>query len=81
MTMNLHKASYRAQTWIGQLLIAEITDLSLDAAREIARTATLTGHTGRLMSQDAELDYCEVYPLKGDIRRGTFAETTLVRVS
>ena len=69
--------TYRAQTWNDQSLVSEIGDLSYDAAREIARTARLTGHTGRLMAESG--DYCEVYAADG-VRIGTWAETTRVRV-
>ena len=71
--------SYRAQTWDDQTLVSDIEGLSVDAARHIARAATLTGHTGRMMCESA--DYCEVYTAAGAIRRGTFAETTLVRIN
>lgn len=69
--------SYTAQTWHGHALVSEITGLSIDAAREIASAAVITGHTGRLMQENA--DYCEVYSHNG-VRRGTFAQTTLVLV-
>ena len=67
---------FRAQTWHGDELAAEITGLSYDAARHLAQAATITGHTGRLMSETE--DYCEVYAPDG-ARVGTFAETTLVK--
>jgi hypothetical protein len=73
-------SSYRAQTWDGEVLVSEIAELSIDAAREIARSAPMTGHTGRLMAESPGVDYCEVYARDGSIRRGTFAETTIVRL-
>ena len=69
---------FTAQTWDGEQLIAEIIDLSFDAARHIAQAATVTGHTGRLMADNGE-DYCEIYCSDGSSRRGTFAEVALVR--
>jgi hypothetical protein len=71
-----------AQTWNGEELLSSIDDLSFDAARHVAIAATLTGHTGRMMSsrENHGVDYCEVYTPDGNVRRGTFAETTLVHV-
>ena len=56
----------------------DIRELSIEAAREIALTHAQMGYTGRIMSEDQ--DYCEVYTPDGQVRRGTLAETTLVRV-
>lgn len=68
---------FRAQTWNDQELLSDIAGLSIDAAREIARAALMTRHTGRIMAEGR--DYCEVYTAEGT-RRGTWAETTIVRV-
>src|SRR3990167_7452881 len=68
--------SFTAQTWNGQEKIGEIADLSIDAAREICRTHAAMGKIGRVWCQSD--DYIEVYCPNGDVRVGTFGETTLV---
>ena len=78
-----HGQSYRAQTWDGSRLVSEVGSLSLDAAREVARSAKLTGCTGRVApytESGRAFDYWEVYPVDGPPRFGTFAEVTLVTV-
>jgi hypothetical protein len=50
--------------------------ISIDAAREIAKVHSAFGDTVRLMAEGE--DYCEVWTPGGFVRRGTFAETTLV---
>ena len=67
---------FTAQVWNGHDRLVHLEDLSIDAAREIARSAPLTGHTGRIMAQGE--DYCEVYSAEYGNRVGTFADTTLV---
>ena len=69
-------SSFTAQMWQSQpdgKLVSQIDDLSVDAAREIARSATMTGHTGRIICNDS--DYCEVFDPKRGFRSGKFAET------
>ena len=76
--MSKHLYPYTVQTWRDQVRVGEdLTSLSLDAAREIARAHRALGDTVRLMAQGA--DYCEVYPPDGEVRCGTWAETTIVR--
>ena len=50
-------------------LVAQFNDLSIDAAREIARSAPMTGHVGRIICNDA--DYCEVYAARYVLERLT----------
>ena len=70
---------FTAQTWKDQERVHDdLAGLSIEAAREITLTHAQLGYTGRILSEDR--DYCEVYTPDGQIRRGTFAETTLVRV-
>ena len=77
--MSKHLYPYTVQTWRDQTHVGEdFIGLSLDAAREIARTHRALGDTVRLMAEGT--DYCEVYPPDSEVRCGTFAETTLVRV-
>lgn len=70
-------ASYTAQIWDHQTLVQQIAGLSIDAAREIARSALITGNSGRVWC-DSE-NYTEVYAVDGSVRTGRYEETTLVR--
>ena len=70
--------TYTAQIWNGETKISAIEGLSIDAAREICRSAPMTGHTGRVWCDDEGTDYNEVYAKDGRVRCGTFGETTLV---
>ena len=75
---DLHSSCYTAQSWDGDTCVVSIHGLSLDAAREVVRAHLAFGLTGRVMAN--AFDYCEVYPhAGGDVRCGTFAETTLVK--
>jgi len=71
--------SFLAQAWKDQERIAEVTGLSYDAARHVAQSFTLTGHTGRIMSEDSGTDWTEVFDASGGFRCGPFARTVLVR--
>lgn len=72
--------SFTAQTWHGDThIVPDFDGLSIDAAREIARTHAAMGYTGRIMAED--VDYCEVYEPDGSVRRGRFAQVTLVHVA
>jgi hypothetical protein len=68
---------FTAQAWDGNLCVSSVENLSYDAARHVASSATLTGFTGRMIADEG--DYCEVYCPDGSMRIGTLAETTLVR--
>ena len=68
------------QIWNGQKLVTSIENLSIDAGREIARAHNVFGEDVRLWAENGAEDYIEVWPAQGPVRRGTFGETTLVRV-
>ena len=73
-------STFIAQTWEAPAgdgkLVAQFNDLSIDAAREIARSAPMTGHVGRIMCNDA--DYCEVYATRNaGYRSGSSADTVI----
>lgn len=69
-------ASYTAQIWDDQTLVQQISGLSIDAAREIARSALITGNSGRVWCDDE--NYTEVYAADGSVRTGRYEQTTLV---
>ena len=69
-------APYTAQIWHGVERILQVQHLSLDAAREICRTAPMTGHSGRVWCETE--DYTEVFASDGSVRCGPYAETTLI---
>ena len=75
---NIVGVSFLAQAWHGQERIAEVSGLSYDAARHVAQAFTLTGQTGRIMSEDVGTDWCEVFEAGGGFRCGQFAQTVLV---
>lgn len=68
--------TYVTQAWDGSLKLVEVDGVSLDAARHIAMAHWSLGFVCRIMANGS--DYCEVYDGE-QIRRGTFAQTTLVR--
>ena len=71
--------SYNVGIFRGQTRQSEIEHLSIDAARHIAQTHAGLGDDCRVMLEGG--DYCEVYMHNGDVRIGTYADTTLVRVT
>lgn len=77
--MTMQNALYCSQAWKDQERVVHVENLSLQAARELARAHTTLGLTGRIMA-DSPLDYCEVYTPDGEVRCGTFAETTVVAI-
>lgn len=80
MTEQLHAfTSYLCQTWRGQTLVDELDDLSIDAARHVAKANTAFGYTVRLWAGNGKIDYTEVHAPDGTVRMGRFAETTLVK--
>ena len=72
-------ASFLAQSWNGQEMVAEVVGLSYDAACHVAQSFTLAGQTGRIMAETPGVDWCEVYAVGGNVRFGRFADTVLVR--
>lgn len=75
---NIVGIPFCAQIWRGMERLSSIDGLSYDAAREIAKTAPVTGHTGRIMSEDPSVDWTEVYT-PTETRYGPFAQTTLIQ--
>lgn len=72
--------AYMVQLWYkpgtGNRKHEDFDGLSIDAAHEIARAHVAFGDTVRIMAEGE--DYCEVWSPDGTVRRGTFAQTTLV---
>ena len=63
-----------------QEISSQLTDLSIDAAREVARAlSSVPGHSAKLYS--TERDYTEVAEHGMIVRKGKFAEVTRVRVA
>ncbi len=69
--------SYRAQAFAGDKRVMNISGLSVDAARHLAQVHAALGETGRIIAESH--DYTEVYCSDGSVRRGEFAQTTLVK--
>lgn len=67
--------TFKGENWIASMGSA----LSWDGAREIARAHAALGYTVRMIAFVPGLDYTEVYEPDGSVRRGPFAETTLVK--
>ena len=73
-----NRTRYIVQVWDGDQRVGDESFVSPSIARGIVWDVVRTGRTCRLI--EVGHDYCEVYPPDGPIRRGTFAETTLVTV-
>ena len=72
--------AYTVQTWKDQERITEDIDgLSIDAARHIAQVHAAMGYIGRVVP-DIKTEEWEIYLPDGTVRRGPFAEVTLVRI-